>query len=427
MKVARTSEIRRLQAPHRMRRLRCMPAWAVLVMLAFPAATARSEEIYFQDGQRLMAMVEAIDAHGKITLRLPSGRMSTAELTQVSSINFRGREPQAIRAGAQEFHFVSGDRLKGQIVELSGDTLSVETAAAGPLPVPLASLRGFLTMPVEGRVGRRAIELVTGDDEDPTGKMDQILDRRLARYEGIIEAVNSKELSLDHERLRQVVPLNILHLAGVRLARDAQDPRPTLPSQPFVKIHTRDGSAVEGLLASAEQGKWKLRPTWEPGKLLPVPVEEVVSVEVLNGQAIYLSQLDPSDVQEETVLAPRRRFRLNENCQGNPLSVGGNLHAWGIGVHADSSLTFDVAGEWSTFESVIGIDDQVGRHGSVVFQVWGDGNLLYNSPRIRGGAETATFIMVPIKGIKKLTLTVEPTDDLDLGDTANWASARLVR
>src|SRR5262249_48399147 len=41
---------------------------------------ARAEEIYFQDGKRLMAMVEAVGADGKMTLRLPNGRMQTADL-----------------------------------------------------------------------------------------------------------------------------------------------------------------------------------------------------------------------------------------------------------------------------------------------------------------------------------------------------------
>jgi len=400
---------------------------SICLLLAGFATSAPAEEIYFQDGKRLMAMIEAIDGKGKITLRLPSGRMSAAELTQINSITFRGREPRAIRAGAQEFHFVSGDRLKGQIVRLQSDTLLTETAGVGDLPIPLAALRGFLTMPIEGKAGRRAIELVTGDDEDPTGKMDQVLDRRTAGYEGVLEGIDAKELHLDHERLRRIVPLSILHLAGVRLARDAQTPRPPLPSQPFIKVQTRDGSSLEGLLDSVRHGKWHLRPTWQAVRSLAVPVEELIAVEVLNGQAIYLSQLQPSEVKEKAILTPQQRYRLNQNCQGNPLSIGGNLYAWGIGVHANSSLTFDVVGSWSKFEAVVGIDDQAGKGGSVVFQVLGDGQELYKSPVLRGAAPTPTVIAVPIKGVKKLTLVVDATEDLDLGDLADWAGARLLR
>src|SRR5437016_5256981 len=148
-----------------------------MLIAALAPTPTNAEEIYLQDGKRLMAMVEAVGADGKMTLRLPSGRMQTADLAQVISITFRGREPRSIRAGTQEFHFVTGDRLRGQIARLDGDTLLTEAPAVGNQTVPLAALRGFLTMPLEGKAGRRAVELVTGDDDEPTGKMDQILDR----------------------------------------------------------------------------------------------------------------------------------------------------------------------------------------------------------------------------------------------------------
>ena len=81
-----------------------------------------------------------------------------------------------------------------------------------------------------------------------------MLDRRASGYEGVIEAIDSKELHLDHERLRRTVPLSILHLAGVRTARDAQDPRPPLPSRPFVKLHTRDGSVLVTMSSGSFEG-----------------------------------------------------------------------------------------------------------------------------------------------------------------------------
>jgi hypothetical protein len=399
----------------------------LLLLLLCQGRPGQAEEIYFQDGKRQMAMIESVSADGKMTLRLPNGQMQTAELSKVISITFRGREPRAIRAGTQEFHFVSGDRLRGQIARLDGDMIIADAPSLGGVPIPLSSVRGFLTMPIEGKAGRRAIELVTGEDDEPTGKMDQVLDRRSAAYEGILEAIDAKELHLDHERLRKIVRLSILHLAGVRLARDAQSPRPAMPSQPFVKVHTRDASALDGTIESVRHGKWQVRPLWQPGKVLSIPVEEVTAIEVLNGQAIYLSQLVPSDVAEKTILAPPQRYRMNQNCQGNKLAVGGNSYAWGIGVHANSSLTFDIGGTWSTFESVIGIDDQMGSGGSVVFIVSADGKELYKSPVLRGGLATPTVISVPIKGVRKLTLTADATEDLDLGDVANWAGARLVR
>ncbi len=403
------------------------PLRLCVIILLISASASNGEEIYLQDGSRRMAMVEAVDAGGKVTLRLPNGKMQEADLRQIVTITFRGREPRAIRAGAQEFRLVSGDRVMGQIVRLDEDSLIFQNPATGTISSPMSAIHGFLTMPIEGTSGRRAIELVTGDEEEPTGKLDQVLDRRAAGYDGVIEEIDAKELRLDHERLRKTVPLNILYLAGVRLARDTKALKPALPNQPFVRVHTRDGSAMDGLIESVRFGKWRIRPTWQAGKALSVAVEEIVAVEVLNGQAIYLSQLVPSEVNEKTILTPQQRYRMNLNCQGNPLSVRGQLYAWGIGVHADSSLTFGIGGNWSKFESTIGIDDASGDGGSVVFTVSGDGRQLYRSDVLHGSADTPEVISVVVKGIKQLTLKVDATDDLDLGDVANWAGARLVR
>jgi len=343
-------------------------------------------------------------------------------------MTFRGREPRAIPAGMQEFHFVSGGRFRAEIVQLTPkDDLVVHAPATGRVPLPMAAIKGFLTMPVAGKAGRRAVELVTGDEEHPTGMLDQVLDRRTASYEGVIEAIDGKDLSLDHERMRKTVPLKIVYLAGVRLARETRNPRPPLPSAPFVKIHLRDHGAVHGLIHQVRDGVWTIRPLWRPGAAVASKVEEITEVEVLNGQGIYVSQLEPVKVREKTVLAPAQPYRRNLNSLGNAIRIAGNPYPWGIGVHANSRLTFDVGGAWAAFEAAVGIDDAVGDRGSVVFTVLGDGKELYHSGVVRGSDASAVLVRVPINGVKRLTLAVDATDDLDLGDVADWAAARLLR
>ena len=40
-------------------------------------------------------------------------------------------------------------------------------------------------------------------------------------------------------------------------------------------------------------------------------------------------------------------MRVDRNCRGGLLSVGGVVFDRGLGVHAPSRLTWDVGGEWS--------------------------------------------------------------------------------
>jgi hypothetical protein len=53
---------------------------------------------------------------------------------------------------------------------------------------------------------------------------------------------------------------------------------------------------------------------------------------------------------------------------------------------------------------------------------------LYRSPLVAGRPSGGGLpVRVPVDGIKELTLLVEPTDDLDQADAANWGAARLLR
>ena len=75
----------------------------------------------------------------------------------------------------------------------------------------------------------------------------------------------------------------------------------------------------------------------------------------------------------------------------------------------------------------MGIDTRAGERGSVQFIVLGDGMQLFASPIVRGSDRQPHRVRVPVRGVKLLTLKVTNGDDLDLGDVANWGSARVLR
>ena len=118
---------------------------------------------------------------------------------------------------------------------------------------------------------------------------------------------------------------------------------------------------------------------------------------------------------------------MNRSCQKDKLSIAGRRYPWGIGVHADSELTFSINKRYKEFRSDIGIATSMGDRGSVIFQVIGDGKVLYTSPLVKGSDPTPRKVRVTITGVQKLTLKVNRGNDLDLGDVANWGSARVLR
>ncbi len=110
---------------------------------------------------------------------------------------------------------------------------------------------------------------------------------------------------------------------------------------------------------------------------------------------------------------------------GRPMSVNGQIYTSGFGVHANSTMTFAIGGKCSRFISDVGIDDEVGNKGSVVFQIYADGTRLFDSGKMTG-ADAAKTIDISIAGRKELKLVVTDSGDKNSQDHADWGGATLV-
>ncbi len=124
---------------------------------------------------------------------------------------------------------------------------------------------------------------------------------------------------------------------------------------------------------------------------------------------------------------PAERDRSNgeqAGGDGRPLTIGGQTFARGLGVHARSELSYAVSGWCSAFTAQVGVDDEVGDRGSVVFQVYGDDRLLYDSGVLRG-TDTARAVSVDLRGVQTLRLVVTDGGNGISYDHADWASAQV--
>jgi hypothetical protein len=125
---------------------------------------------------------------------------------------------------------------------------------------------------------------------------------------------------------------------------------------------------------------------------------------------------------------PAERDRSNGELgdgDGGAITLNGITYTKGIGVHADSQIFWPLNGQCTTFTAVIGVDDEVGPNGSVIFQVYVDGAMRYMSPTLTGSSE-ALPIQVDISGGSEIGLFVHYGWDDYAFDHADWANARVV-
>ncbi len=140
----------------------------------------------------------------------------------------------------------------------------------------------------------------------------------------------------------------------------------------------------------------------------------------------YLSDLTPT--ASTNGWGPYERDRSNGESgatDGRTLTLNGTTYAKGLGVHSFSSLTYALAGSYSSFEADIGVDDEVGDKGSVVFRVLADGGEIFRSSTLTGASVTQS-IRLNVAGVQNLQLIVENADGSTAFDHANWANAKLI-
>lgn len=108
---------------------------------------------------------------------------------------------------------------------------------------------------------------------------------------------------------------------------------------------------------------------------------------------------------------------------GRTLELNGAGYLRGFGGHAPSSIEFRPHAACSAFTADIGVDDEVGSLGSVIFQVWGDGERLYESGVMTGSTATER-VNVDIIGLRSVRLQLVAVDSTT-DDHGDWADARV--
>jgi N-acetylneuraminic acid mutarotase len=115
----------------------------------------------------------------------------------------------------------------------------------------------------------------------------------------------------------------------------------------------------------------------------------------------------------------------NQGGDGAALRLAGKSYPLGFGAHATSSMSFNLNAQCATFTADVGVDDEVGDRGSVVFQVYTDGNKVYDSGVMTGASATKN-LSVSVAGTKELKLVVTDSGNGNSNDHADWAAPTLL-
>ena len=156
-----------------------------------------------------------------------------------------------------------------------------------------------------------------------------------------------------------------------------------------------------------------------------------LTILALCGQALAASQpalvrtaLD--DLEPLSVRQDWGELQRGHSVWEKPLRVGGRSFTRGLGTHANSELVYALDGEYTRFESWVGVDAAMADHpeASVVFSVRADGREVFRSGPMRPSTP-ARQVSVAVEGVSELALCVSDAGDGIAADHADWADAAL--
>ena len=386
-----------------------LPAWAQ------PPNTPERVTLTAVIGQpRTGILKDLTDRH----VQLADGQK--VDLTNVIRVDWADHQATA-RETDPVLLLANGDRVFARTIEIEGEELTAAWSRfpAWPrLSLPLETVRGFLLAPPANADERTQLARRVREQTDES---DVLWLTNGDRGIGDLTSLDEAAFSLD----TRLGPIQ-MDRAGVR----AVGFNPALTSFPPRKgisalLMLDDGTRLTVHNLGLQGNRLACRAGF--GGDLELPLEQIISLQILGGRAVYLSDLEPANYRFIPYLSSTWPLQRDHSVSGGPLTIGARQYAKGLGMHSRTEVTYALDGAYTGFQAVAGIDQSAGNQGSVIFRVVADGRPLFQSDQLTGRSPPLPIGPLDVTGAKSLTLIVDFADFGDVQDHANWCDAFLIR
>ena len=322
-----------------------------------------------------------------------------------------------------------GEELRGRVLGGAEETLRLELIGAVELPLAIERIRS-ISFPA--RLPETQLTPISPADEG-----DRLYRRTggaLDPIDGTVEQFTAEGVRFDSVLGSRTFPWS--EVAALFIEVLDSSPRPPDDEHPEVVVDLVDGSRVRARLVGLFADSVRLALEGVADFRLAFAV--VAEIQVEDGRLTFLSELEPTGEvgkgapfgDELGMVWPHR---MDRSALGMPLKAGKRIHRRGIGMHAPSRLTFELAAKdgFRALRGAVAIDDSSlvnadGARGTVIFRVIADGKTAWESGLVRGGDEPLDFPPIALEGVRELALEVDPAGDF-AGDRADWLRVLLVR
>lgn len=215
-----------------------------------------------------------------------------------------------------------------------------------------------------------------------------------------------------------------------------QSDKPVL-QKPACSITTVQGSQLAAESVSVDDLDDGVVVSTLDGQSIRLAYSDVLAITFANRSTSFLSDLEPERIVWRPVVASSIvddlsqffRPRFDSNFRGEPLSirVDGQTRDFtkGISALSHSEITYRLAGEYRSFQAIVGIDAEIAPSGDARLEIWSDTVKVVDD--VIKGTESAIPIKVDLSGVGRMRIVVTNGSFLGDGDYVNLCDARLLK
>lgn len=368
--------------------------------------------IQLLNGSSIRGTISQIDADGTVTGRnLPSG-LTIDQIVSVQTELAVTRDSDA----QLTLQLVGGGILLARNPTISEETVSFASSSGlNKIKLELVQCLIWVDSP-------KVREVLASPSPDNDRVVVQT-ENGIRVVEGLLESLSGSHVMLNYKGESRRIPLPIVNaIVGAELGLSA-------PAGSIASVKFTDGSTIRGRVDQLFEAVMKIE---LPGRnIIELPCDRIVGFTIQSENLVYLSDLEPVSVQQRAPFVAQREWQRDQSILGQPMKLNfvsksqAVDYEKGIGTQSFSQLVFENDKEFTRFRAIVGIDAETNGHGDCQMTVLGDGIRLW-SQRITATKDPVP-VSVDISGIKQVALMVEPGEQFDLGDHANWAMARFTK
>ncbi len=371
-------------------------------------ASAQSN-IQWIDGSATSATIEAVSVDGFV---FGDGVPTDTKLEKIVAYQ---TETPAVAPGAVEVVIAGQGKLFTNSIDIQDSVASIVSTSGNAMQVPLDVIQAVVfkrTQLVNKLLSDRSDSADTVIVETPEGEK---------VVAGIFEGMSQGKLRLNFNGKSRKIGLekiNAVSLADLGLK-----------SLAGTQVELSDGAVLTGQIKNVDNGVLTFALT--SNHALEIPWASVNRLELQSDNLVYLSNLEPLTVQQNSIFAPQRGWQRDRSVDGNPIRLhtssqsSPQTYRKGLGTHSYCKLEFANTNDFEKFQTIAGIDAETNGRGDCLMSVYADGIKLW-SQRITGQTPPEQ-VDLDISGMAKVTLIVEPGEQFDLADHADWADAKFVK